>query len=79
MIGQKGGILEIGGELEIEAARWIYSRGNIKPVIGFIAGQIAPKGRIMGHAGAIVGEIQHLKKIKYCKDVGYMSSIPQYR
>lgn len=47
---------EIGGELEAEAARWIYSRGNIKPVIGFIAGQTAPKGRTMGHAGAIVGE-----------------------
>jgi succinyl-CoA synthetase alpha subunit len=46
---------EIGGGLEAEAARWIRSTGNKKPVIGFIAGQTAPKGRKMGHAGAIVG------------------------
>lgn len=46
---------EIGGELETEAARWIYSIGNKKPVISFIAGQTAPKDRVMGHAGAIVG------------------------
>ena len=46
---------EIGGSLEAEAARWIRQNGNRKPVIGFIAGQTAPKGRKMGHAGAIVG------------------------
>jgi succinyl-CoA synthetase alpha subunit len=46
---------EIGGNLEAEAARWIQKDGNRKPVIGFIAGQTAPKGKRMGHAGAIIG------------------------
>ena len=46
---------EIGGQLEADAAHWIKADGNRKPVVGFIAGETAPKGRTMGHAGAIVG------------------------
>ncbi len=46
---------EIGGNFEADAARWIKAQGNPKPVVGFIAGQTAPKGKRMGHAGAIIG------------------------
>lgn len=45
---------EIGGNMEADAARWIKDNAT-KPVVGFIAGQTAPKGRTMGHAGAIIG------------------------
>ncbi|MCC6412010.1 MAG: succinate--CoA ligase subunit alpha [Saprospiraceae bacterium] len=55
---------EIGGGLEAEAARWISANGNKKPVIGFIAGQTAPKGRKMGHAGAIVGSDEDTAEAK---------------
>lgn len=46
---------EIGGQLETDAALWIKENGNKKPIVGYIAGETAPKGRTMGHAGAIVG------------------------
>jgi succinyl-CoA synthetase alpha subunit len=54
---------EIGGSLEADAARWIKAHGN-KPVVGFIAGQTAPKGRRMGHAGAIVGGVEDTAEAK---------------
>ena len=48
-------ISEIGGQLEGDAAQWYKQSGSTKPVVGFIAGETAPAGRTMGHAGAIVG------------------------
>jgi len=46
---------EIGGQLEADAAQWYQESGSKKPIVGFIAGETAPAGRTMGHAGAIVG------------------------
>ncbi|MGB5428438.1 MAG: succinate--CoA ligase subunit alpha, partial [Eudoraea sp.] len=46
---------EIGGHLEADAAKWYKASGSKKPIVGFIAGETAPAGRTMGHAGAIVG------------------------
>ncbi|MBZ9778681.1 succinate--CoA ligase subunit alpha [Psychroflexus sp. CAK8W] len=63
---------EIGGQLEAEAAKWYKENGSKKPVIGFIAGETAPAGRTMGHAGAIVGgsEDTAQAKKKILKDSG---------
>ncbi|MBV7440335.1 succinate--CoA ligase subunit alpha [Weeksellaceae bacterium TAE3-ERU29] len=62
---------EIGGQLEAEASHWIKENGT-KPVVGFIAGQTAPKGRTMGHAGAIVGgkDDTAQAKMKIMEDCG---------
>ena len=54
---------EIGGNLEADAARWVKENSK-KPVVGFIAGETAPKGRTMGHAGAIVGGAEDTAKAK---------------
>jgi len=63
---------EIGGNFEAEAARWIQAQGNPKPVVGFIAGQTAPPGRRMGHAGAIIGGADDTAeaKMKIMKECG---------
>lgn len=63
---------EIGGQLEAEAAQWYKESGSKKPVVGFIAGETAPAGRTMGHAGAIVGgsEDTAQAKKKILKDSG---------
>ena len=63
---------EIGGNYEAEASKWIKSNGNKKPVIGFIAGQTAPKGKRMGHAGAIIGgkDDTAAAKMKIMKECG---------
>ncbi|MDI3528003.1 MAG: succinyl-CoA synthetase alpha subunit [Tenuifilum sp.] len=62
---------EIGGSMETDAARWIKENGT-KPVVGFIAGQTAPKGRRMGHAGAIIGgaEDTAAAKMKIMRECG---------
>jgi succinyl-CoA synthetase alpha subunit len=63
---------EIGGNYEPVAARWIKENGNKKPVVGFIAGQTAPPGRRMGHAGAIIGgaEDTAAAKMKVLRECG---------
>jgi succinyl-CoA synthetase alpha subunit len=63
---------EIGGNYEPVAARWIKESGIKKPVVGFIAGQTAPPGRRMGHAGAIIGgaEDTAAAKMKIMADCG---------
>ena len=63
---------EIGGNYEPVAARWIKEKGNKKPVVGFIAGQTAPPGRRMGHAGAIIGgaEDTAAAKMKVMRECG---------
>ena len=63
---------EIGGNYEPVAARWIKENGNKKPVVGFNAGQTAPPGRRMGHAGAIIGgaEDTAAAKMKIMEECG---------
>ncbi|MBN1791464.1 MAG: succinate--CoA ligase subunit alpha [Bacteroidales bacterium] len=64
---------EIGGSMESDAARWIKDNSS-KPVVGFIAGQTAPKGRRMGHAGAIIGgaEDTAAAKMKIMQECGIL-------
>jgi succinyl-CoA synthetase alpha subunit len=63
---------EIGGNYEPVAARWVKETGNRKPVVGFIAGQTAPAGRRMGHAGAIIGGAEDTAsaKMKIMRECG---------
>jgi succinyl-CoA synthetase alpha subunit len=63
---------EIGGNYEPVAARWVKENGNKKPVVGFIAGQTAPPGKRMGHAGAIIGgaEDTAAAKMKIMRECG---------
>ena len=63
---------EIGGNYEAEASKWIRDNGNKKPVVGFIAGQTAPKGKRMGHAGAIIGgkDDTAIAKMKIMRECG---------
>ncbi|SHN15034.1 succinyl-CoA synthetase alpha subunit [Cyclobacterium lianum] len=70
---------EIGGNYEAEAAKWIKENGNKKPVVGFIAGQTAPAGRRMGHAGAIIGgkDDTAIAKMRIMKENGiYVAESP---
>ena len=63
---------EIGGNYEAEASKWVRDNGNKKPVVGFIAGQTAPKGKRMGHAGAIIGgkDDTAVAKMKIMRECG---------
>ena len=63
---------EIGGYYEAEASKWVRDNGNKKPVVGFIAGQTAPKGKRMGHAGAIIGgkDDTAIAKMKIMRECG---------
>tara|TARA_B100000287_G_C20561984_1_gene752846 strand:- start:347 stop:1216 length:870 start_codon:yes stop_codon:yes gene_type:complete len=63
---------EIGGNYEADASKWIKENGNKKPVVGFIAGQTAPPGKRMGHAGAIIGgkDDTAVAKMKIMKECG---------
>jgi len=63
---------EIGGNYEAEASKWIKDNGNQKPVVGFIAGQTAPPGKRMGHAGAIIGgkDDTAIAKMKIMRECG---------
>lgn len=70
---------EIGGQYEAEASQYIKEQGNPKPVVGFIAGQTAPKGKRMGHAGAIIGGADDTAeaKMKIMAECGvYVSKSP---
>ena len=65
---------EIGGQLEADAAKWYKESGSKKPIIGFIAGETAPAGRTMGHAGAIVGGSDDTAQAKKSHYEGFWDS-----